>query len=370
MGVFLVVTHGKGSLDLYSLRLSQYIDVPVIHTDIYQRFSEQFSKSILDPPIVKKTLVAFSFIRRLHELPGIPHLPNHHLGRFGFFLKKPFIITIHDVIRYLDTKNLTPLIHKPSLQDSFWINLDYRGALKAAKIIVPSNYTKKDLIKHFHVDEEKIKVIYHGVDETFKPTYGKRPCQEPYILYVGSEHPRKNLQTLLKAFYLLKKDPKFKELKLVKVGRAGGGEADFRGETLKTIQALNLEKEVIFIEWVPSQKDLASFYTQAELFVFPSIYEGFGWPPLEAMACGCPVISSNATCMPEILGDAAIYINPYDVKGLHQKMVEVLTDEGLRSKLSVKGLKRAKIFSWERAAKETLKVYREIEGLSKLALIA
>ena len=363
MTVFLVVTHGKGSMDLYSLRLSRYLRVPTLHTDIYQKVSEQFGRSVVSSSMFRNTLLVINFLGKLNGMEGIPHLPNHHLGRFGYFLKKPFIITVHDVIRYLDikNKNSTPLIHKPSLNDSFWLNLDFKGSTKAEKIIVPSNHTKMDLIKHLSVPEEKIRVIYHGVDEDFKPTYGRRPCPEPYILYVGSEHPRKNLETLLKAFHMLKRDPKFKHLKLVKVGRIGGKEENFREKTLRLIETLGLEKEVIFISWISSAKELASLYTQAELFAFPSVYEGFGWPPLEAMACGCPVVSSNVTAMPEILGSAAVYVDPYDVEGWCQAMVEILTDDGLRKSLSIRGMERAKLFSWKKAAEETLKVYKEVD---------
>lgn len=363
MTVFLVVTHGKGSMDLYSLRLSRYLRVPTLHTDVYQKVSEQFGRSIIGFSMFRNTLLVLDFLRKLNGMQGIPHLPNHHLGRFGYFLKKPFIATVHDVIRYLDikNKNSTPLIHKPNRNDSFWLNLDFKGSTKAEKIIVPSNHTKMDLIRHLAVPEEKIRVIYHGVDEDFRPTYGKRPCSEPYILFVGSEHPRKNLETLLKAFYQLKKDPKFKHLKLVKVGRIGGGEENFREKTLRLVEALKLKKEIIFISWISSSKELASFYTQAELFAFPSIYEGFGWPPLEAMACGCPVISSNVTAMPEILGNAAVYANPYDVEGWCQVMIEVLTDDRLRKRLSIRGMERAKLFSWKKTAEETLKVYREVD---------
>lgn len=361
MGVFLVVTHGFGALDLYSLRLLRYMNIKAFHADIYQKISEQLGKSLLNPITVSRTLDAFAFFKKLLSTPGTPHLPNHHLGRFGFFLKKPFILTVHDVMRYLDVKCSTPLIAKPNFKDVFCVNLDYKGALKAERIIVPSYYTKRELTKHFQVKEENIRIIHHGIDEDFRPTYGKKLYREPYILYVGSEQPRKNLQTLLKAFYKLKKDPKFKHLKLVKVGRTGGSEADFRGITLKTIQALNLEKDVILEGWLSSQKDLASLYTQAEIFVFPSIYEGFGWPPLEAMACGCPVISSSTTSMPEILGDAPIYVNPYDVEELRQRLAEVLTDDRLRKELSIRGFKRVKQFSWKKAASQTLKVYEEVE---------
>ncbi|KYH39281.1 MAG: hypothetical protein AYL30_000290 [Candidatus Hecatellales archaeon B24] len=229
-------------------------------------------------------------------------------------------------------------------------------------MIAPSNQTKKDLVKLLRVPEWKIKVIHHGVDRVFKPTFSKRPCEEPYILYVGSEHPRKNLKTLLRAFSLLKKDSRYRRLKLVKVGRAGGGECDFRGETMRMVKALKIENDVVFTGWCSSE-DLASYYSQAEVFAFPSVYEGFGWPPLEAMACGCPVVSSNASSMPEILGGAALLVNPYDVEGWRQALDRVLSSDRLRSRLSALGMGRAKNFTWEKTAKQTLEVYMEVERL-------
>ena len=359
MGVFLVVTHGRGSIDLYSIRLAQYLKVPKLHTDTYQRISALFGKSLANPSLVKGVELLLSFSKKLNELPGIPHFPNHHLGRFAYLLNKPFIITVHDIMRYLDILWNGALISKPSGQDRFWFTADFKAAKRASKVIVPSSHTKKDLVKYLKVPEEKIEVIPHGVDD-LKPRLGKRPCEEPYILYVGTEHPRKNLKTAFKAFKLLKEEsPRFKDLKFVKVGRAGGRERRFREETLKIVDSLGISKDVIFISWA-SKEDLESYYTQAELFVFPSIYEGFGWPPLEAMQCNCPVIASNATSMPEVLGDSAILLNPLDEKAWKEAMKEVLTNESLRKELIRKGASHAKKFSWRITAERTSRVYQEI----------
>ena len=361
MTVFLVATLGKGSLDLYSMRLARYLDVPVIRTDIYQRVFERFNKPLLSLSTLDEIRETWQFARKMDAAEGIPHFPSHHFGRVGFMMKKPFIITVHDLIRYFDMIGYGPLIHRPNVKDRFWLNLDYHGVKKAAKIIVPSGRTKLDLMKFLGVPEDKIRVIYHGVDEVFKPTKGWRPCEEPYVLFVGSEHPRKNLTTLLIAFGKLKKEyPEFRDVKLVKAGRIGGGEEDFRRRTLELIKSLGIEKDVVFVDWI-SQESLASMYTNAEVFAFPSLYEGFGWPPVEAMACGCPVISSNTSCMPEILGDAALYVNPRDVDGWKEALALILSDSNLRRKLTSRALERAKFFTWERAAKETLEVYREVE---------
>ena len=165
---------------------------------------------------------------------------------------------------------------------------------------------------------------------------------------------------MLKAFNNLKGERKFKDFKLVKVGKAGGAEADFRKRTLKVINELNIPRDVVFTGYV-AEEDLPAYYSGAECFILPSLYEGFGFPPLEAMACGCPVIVSNVASLPEVTGEAAIKVNPYHPYSLARALEMVLTDERLKRELVAKGFERAKQFSWEKAAKETLNIYREVE---------
>ena len=179
----------------------------------------------------------------LNKLDGIVHLPNQHLGRYGFFLKAPYIITVHDLIRYFDFKGYGTFIHHPNRRDRFYLSLDYRGIKKAARIIAVSQTTKHDLVEHLAIPEEHISVVYEGIDHRlFKPT-SRRLVDYPYILFVGSEHPRKNLPTLLRAFKRLKEQPRFRNLKLVKVGKAGGPEIDFRSQTVHIMNSLNLNQD-------------------------------------------------------------------------------------------------------------------------------
>lgn len=361
--VIFVTTLGAGSLDIYSRKLAEHLDVPKIETNIYQQTAECFNISWFTFKAIKMLWEDVKFLRRLNKVDGILHLPNHHFGRFGNFLKNPFIITVHDLIRYLDWKGYSVFIHRPNHRDGFYLSLDYRGISKAIKIIATSQKTKKDLIGYLGIPEEKIRVIYEGIDHSiFKPIQGPKLIPYPYILYVGSEHPRKNLARLLKAFKKIKEEKKFQDLKFVKVGKAGGREADFRKQTLDVIRDLQLEKEVIFTEFVP-ESDLPAYYSAAECLVFPSLFEGFGFPPLEAMACGCPVIASNHSSVPEIVGDAGLLIDPHSVDDIFRAIREVLSDELLRKELSEKGIKRASQFSWKKAAKETMEVYKEVENL-------
>ena len=182
------------------------------------------------------------------------------------------------------------------------------------------------------------------------------------MLFVGSEQLRKNLPTLLKALKLMKQEPTLRHVKLVKVGKAGSGDAPFRKQTLAAVAELGLEEDVIFTEYVPDEQ-LVAYYSGASCFVLPSFYEGFGFPPLEAMACGCPVIVSSAGALPEVAGDAALIVDPRDAEGLAATMRRVLLDTATRNELSGRGLERAARFSWQCAAEQTLAVYERVAAL-------
>jgi glycosyltransferase involved in cell wall biosynthesis len=182
----------------------------------------------------------------------------------------------------------------------------------------------------------------------------------PYILYVGSERKRKNLERLLEAFALLKKSPDFNDLKLVKVGSPGRSET-FRQMTLRKVKELGLDGEVLFVDSHIADDQLSAYYSSARVLVYPSLYEGFGLPVIEAMACGCPVITSNVSSLPEIAGDAAFLVNPYDVRDICGAIARLLTDDRLRSEFVAKGKVRARIFSWEKTARKTMNLYRRVE---------
>ena len=291
------------------------------------------------------------------------HCLNHSWLRSGAKPKEdswanmamPYIITVHDLIRYFDLKGYGTYIHRPNSRDRFYLTRDYRGVTKATRIIAVSQATKRDLMNYLGIPEERIRVVYEGIDHTvFRPSLRSNNFGYPYILFVGSEHPRKNLPTLIRAF------GKLKERKLVKVGRAGGKETNFREETMKVIKSLNLDGQVIFTEFV-SGEDLRARYCDAECFVLPSLYEGFGFPPLEAMACGCPVITSDSSSLPEVVDGAAIKVSAEDVEGLAEALQNVLTDQQLGRSLVERGMAQAAKFSSEETAEKTLEVYKEVE---------
>jgi glycosyltransferase involved in cell wall biosynthesis len=236
----------------------------------------------------------------------------------------------------------------------------------ADKIITISDFTKNELINYTGISSDKIKTIYLGPDEEFRPLSSKEiedsrkeyKLPESFILYVGSEQSRKNFQLIIKAFYKLKKKYGLEELKLVKAGSSQIPDV-LRNKIFDLIKELNLENDVIFTDYV-TDDTLIKMYNAAELFVFPSLYEGFGLPPLEAMACGCPVITSNTSSLPEVVGEAGLMIDPHDVDSLTESMYKILSDNGLKKELSKKSLERAKMFSWQKTADQTLEVYKEV----------
>ena len=231
---------------------------------------------------------------------------------------------------------------------------------RAERIIVISNFIKEEAVHHFKFPEDQITAIHLGFKREIYRVYPPRelvPIREQYhlpenfILFVGSIEPRKNLMNLLKSYGALPGSIR-KEYKLVLAG--------FKGWENKEIMRIidKLESDVFYIGYIP-EKDLGKIYSLARLFVYPSFYEGFGLPPLEAMACGCPVIVSHAASLPEVCGEAAYYINPHEVESITAGMERILADNSLRDILRSKGLERAALFSWEKAAREHLKVFEK-----------
>jgi len=272
-----------------------------------------------------------------------------------FDTKQIYIITVHDL-----TPIIFPKEHKSG--KSLIYKLLFPRTLKTAdKIIAVSYSTKQDLLKYFKVADKQIKVIHEAADEKFQPLdketiqkfKTKYNLNSPFILYVGTLEPRKNIPTLIKAFYNLRKYNL--PHKLVITGKKGWK----YNSIFEIIEKFDIQGDVIFTGYMPDE-DLPALYNAADLFVYPSLYEGFGLPPLEAMSSGCPVITSNTSSLPEVVGDAGIMIDPYDVDTLTSSIYKVLTNDGLKADMVEKGLERAKMFSWEKTAKETLKIYREI----------
>jgi glycosyltransferase involved in cell wall biosynthesis len=267
------------------------------------------------------------------------------------------VVTVHD-LGYL----YYPEAHR--FLDRLYLDLSTRHNARAAThLIADSSATKRDLVERYGTEPDKITVIYPGYEETvFQPVRDKEDIEAvkaryniagDYILFVGTLQPRKNLTRLIKAFA----DLRFAicDLRLVIVGKKGW----LYEEIFQRVEALGLEGRVVFTDYVP-EGHLPALLSGARLFAFPSLYEGFGLPVLEAMACGTPVVCSNASSLPEVVGDAALLVDPLDVGELAAAMERVLCDEQLRGELMRRGFEQAKNFSWERCARETLGVLENV----------
>jgi glycosyltransferase involved in cell wall biosynthesis len=237
----------------------------------------------------------------------------------------------------------------------------FSPSLKKAKLIITSSTsTKVDLMHRYNVDERKIRVLYHAADDQFCPANNKEDslntrkkynAQDGYILHISSMDPRDNTPVVIQAYQRARCAAKIIQKLVI------GGNVDYKKIGLdKLISESNLKDNVIFTGRL-SDNDLVELYQAADLFIDPSLYEGFGLQVVEAMSCGVPVITSNVTSLPEIVGDAGIILSPDDIEGFASALVIVSTDAGLRSAMCQKSLVRAKFFSWDKAALDTLAIY-------------
>lgn len=291
------------------------------------------------------------------EKPDIVFEPGH-FGPFNLPKKIKRVTMIHDL-----TPVLFPEYHSKS--SHYFHRLLLPNILKnATHILTNSEHSKKDILQHYPITKNKITAIHLGKDEIFKPhtniienqkVLKKYGIQKPFLLHVGTIEPRKNLLLLLEAFEQLKKEEKHKDLKLVLVGKKGWKMEAFYDK----LENSPIKKDVIFPGYV-ERKHLPILYSECQLFVYPSHYEGFGIPIVEAMACGAPVLSSNASCLPEVGGEAASYFSPNALDELLRQMQRVLSDDELRIEIKTKSIKQASYFSWERTARETLAVFESV----------
>ncbi len=314
--------------------------------DEYQPKNPNFKKVLSDTKWYGFKEQIFLPIKIWQNKVDLVHFPHFNVP---LFCPVPFVVTIHDLIlKRFPTKRASTL--HPFF---YWLkktayHLVINSAVKRAKkIIAVSNYTKKDILDYFKVNPEKIDVIYEGAPESVS-NLQKRPegISKPYLLYVGNAYPHKNLEKLILAFKELKKE---KDLQLVLVG-----ELDY------FYNRLEKEKDIILTDFV-SDEELTSLYQNASLYIFPSLCEGFGLPPLEAIAHNLPVISSSATCLPEILGDAVIYFNPENPEEIAGKIKQVLEDKKLQKKMISLGKEKIKEYSWQRMGKEMMGVYSSLK---------
>ncbi len=290
------------------------------------------------------------------------HIPN--LFSIPRSLPCPYVMTVHDILDHLS---------RARQQTGFWrtfhFQLTKRVLRGAERIFAVSNFTKTEIEKLFSIPPGRIEVVYNAIDERL--LHGHTNPQErqliaeryqvtyPFLLYAGRISPHKNVVRMIEAFSALKaeleKDGLFPDLKLIIIGDDVSGNPDLR----RTVVRSGVQNDVRFLGFVPIEV-LRIFYDAAKIFVFPSLYEGFGLPPLEAMAHGTPVVTSNVSSLPEVVGNAAVLVHPENVFEIMRALHRVLLDQPLREKMKERSYKQAAKFSWEKSVRRIMDAYREV----------
>ncbi len=323
----------------------------------YQPLKSNFKKVVVDIPWygLEEQIKLPKVLKNLKV--DLVHFPHFNVP---FFYNQPFIVSIHDLIltKYPSQRatTLSPLKY-------FFKNFLYRIIIKhainkAQAVITMANFTKDEIIKKFEIVETQgiasVRVIYEGLtkleNNNVQIDLKKYGITKDFFLYVGNAYPHKNLEFLIQAFQKFKKD-----YQLVLIGKK-----DYFYQRLeKFIKNLNLENKVILTDYV-SDQDLSLFYQRAQAYVFPSLCEGFGLPPLEAMQFSLPVLASNTSCLPEILQDAVLYFYPKDQDDLLEKLDKIINDQELRERLIINSQKLLLKYNWQTMAEETLKIYKNL----------
>ncbi len=290
------------------------------------------------------------------------HVPN--LFSIPRALSCPYVMTVHDMLEHMS---------RAREQSGFWRSLHFqltrRVLSQAARIFAVSNFTKTEIEKLFGIPSERIDVVYNAIDERFLHGHASPADREliakryqvtyPFLLYAGSVSPHKNVVRIIEAFSALKaeleKDQAFPDLKLIIIGDDLSGNLDLR----RTVIRSGVQNDVRFLGFVPIEV-LRIFYDAAKIFVFPSLYEGFGLPPLEAMAHGTPVVTSNVSSLPEVVGNAAVLVNPENVFEIMRALHRVLLDQVLREKMKERSYRQATKFSWEKSVRRMVGAYRQV----------
>jgi glycosyltransferase involved in cell wall biosynthesis len=273
------------------------------------------------------------------------------------------VLTVHDL-----TDVLAPPVGATPLVQAGRLYFARRALKRADRILAVSHSSKRELSRVFGVPEEKIEVVYNAVDERFlrepMPNDADRILErhavtDPFVLYAGNIKPQKNLPRLIEAFAVAKAElrdhPEYSRLKLLLIGDAAEEHSDLRRAVLRS----RLQGDVRFLGFVPHSV-LRVFYARARAFLFPSLYEGFGLPPLEAMAHGTPVLTSSVSSLPEVFADAALLVNPENVFDIARGIRQILTEDGMRESLVRRGFELVQRYSWERSAEQVREVYHSV----------
>jgi glycosyltransferase involved in cell wall biosynthesis len=298
------------------------------------------------------------FLSRLR--PDLVHIP---LNRVPLLMIRPYVVTIHDLANLFFEEEQTSPLRMQLRRFRF-----RRGLVRASRVIAVSDATRRDVETWMGVPPSRIRRVYNAPDPGFLTTNASAEERQrimeryqvnyPFLLYAGNIRPHKNVTRLVEAFAVLREQlsdhPVYRELRLVIIGDTISQYPAVRQAVIRS----KMEQVVRFLGFVPFET-LRCFYESAAAFVFPSRYEGFGLPPLEAMACGAPVVASNVSSLPEVVGDAAMLVNPENVFDIARGIRELLLNEPLRQELIHRGRLQAARFSWERTARQVLEIYQE-----------
>jgi glycosyltransferase involved in cell wall biosynthesis len=304
----------------------------------------------------------FSLAHKAHKLGvDLLHSPHYVLP---ILCRRPKVVTIHDCI-HLQFPQYLP--NRIAL--TYAKHMLHRAVRDSAMILTVSEASRKDILRFYpDADAERIQVVPNAIDEEILEDPGEEEMERVkeryqirgrYILYAGNIKPHKNLDRLITAFGQVKHAPGHEDVKLLIIG----DEVNKYGSLRRSMEAAGVRQDVRFFGFVPDHT-LAALYRMASVFAFPSLYEGFGLPPLEAMACGTPVVTSRISSLPEVVGDAAVLVDPYDVVDIGQALCRVLDNETLAADLVLKGRERVRQFSWERSVRAIHECYMKVLGVS------
>ncbi len=290
------------------------------------------------------------------------HIPN--LFSVPRMLPCPYVMTVHDMLEHMS---------RAREQSGFWRSVHFQMTKRvlagAARIFAVSNFTCNEIEKLFEIPSDRVEVVYNAIDERFLHGHATAPERDliarryqvtyPFLLYAGRISPHKNVVRMIEAFSALKteleRDQAYPDLKLIIIGDDLSGNPDLR----RTVVRSGVQHDVRFLGFVPIEV-LRIFYDEAKIFVFPSLYEGFGLPPLEAMVHGTPVVTSNVSSLPEVVGNAAVLVNPENVFEIMRALHRVLMDKPLRDRMKERGYQQAAKFSWETSVRRILEAYGQI----------
>ena len=303
-----------------------------------------------------------AIVRRLEcDLVHIPHMFWMPRG-----LGCPYVLTVHDLLEHMyGSRDFS------SLRRSLHFYLTRRVLRGAARVLAVSQFTKNEIQKLLTIPDERIEVVYNAIDERFLHGHASEADRQliaqryqvnyPFLLYAGAIRPHKNVVRIIEAFSALKselaKEGRFADLKLIIIGDDLSSHPRLR----RTVVSGGVQNDVRFLGFVPIEV-LRIFYDVAKVFVFPSLYEGFGLPPLEAMAHGTPVVTSNTSSLPEVVGNAALLVNPENVFEIRRALQRALLDTEVRERMKQRGYEQAQRFSWTSSVSRILEIYREVAG--------